>query len=488
MRLFHGYHTRNKIVGRGFESARKWLSSISSFLWLLLSIGTLSLLAGCATYQPHPLQDDPDLALSLDSLTVEIMRQQGDSGRYEMNLADGIDLTEVAIIGVLNNPDLKAERARLKVAGAQLFAAGLLPDPQINATLDIPTGNTTGLFNAWGVGLGYDIIPLINRQARIDEKQYGKIQVKLELLWREWQVIQQARSLAVKYVLGQQRLALLYKVRKLYKKRYLQSTQALNKGDVTIDVNGTDLTALLEVFSQINQQDQIQNEIRHSLNLALGLAADVTLPLRLTSAPPLMGSEVLREEIAGLSDRRPDLMALRAGYHSQEARVRAAILSQFPSLSIGITRARDTSDVYTTGVGVSLNLPIFSGSRGAIAFERATREQLAIEYRARLSQTNLDIDKLIELQGILAGQQEKLTQYLPRLKNLVDRVRSAYQRGDMGALTFFNMEYTWVLKRLEQLDLKQSQWENSIALQTLLALPGPGAVRKMIPAGGTQLK
>jgi hypothetical protein len=33
------------------------------------------------------------------------------------------------------------------------------------------------------------------------------------------------------------------------------------------------------------------------------------------------------------------------------------------------------------------------------------------------------------------------------------------------------MEMTWVNKRLEQLDLVQSAWENRLALQTMLALP-----------------
>ena len=166
----------------------------------------------------------------------------------------------------------------------------------------------------------------------------------------------------------------------------------------------------------------------------------------------------------------------RAGYASQEARVRAAILAQVPSLGIDIHRARDTSAVYTTGLGVTLNLPLLSGNRGNIAIERATRAQLREEYQARLAQTAVDVDRLHELQDIIRHQQTVLETYLPRLQTLVERARHAYAHGDIDALTFINMETTWVNKRLEQLSLVQAAWGNRIALEALLAMPDfPGA-------------
>jgi len=73
-----------------------------------------------------------------------------------------------------------------------------------------------------------------------------------------------------------------------------------------------------------------------------------------------------------LAQRRPDLLALQAGYRSQEARVRAAILGQFASITLGITRARDTGSVSTNGFTIGLTLPLFSGNRGEIKIERAT--------------------------------------------------------------------------------------------------------------------
>ena len=155
--------------------------------------------------------------------------------------------------------------------------------------------------------------------------------------------------------------------------------------------------------------------------------------------------------------------------------MRAAILSQFPSVSIGISRARDTSSVDTGGFTIGLNLPLFSGSRGAIAVERATREQLRAEYQARLDQTRVDIDKLYQLQSIVADQRARLDEYLPDLGRFVGQARGAYQRNDIDALTFLNMEMTWINKRLERIRLDQAQWETAVALQTLLAIPTASA-------------
>jgi outer membrane protein TolC len=141
-------------------------------------------------------------------------------------------------------------------------------------------------------------------------------------------------------------------------------------------------------------------------------------------------------------------------------------------LGISINRARDTGNAHTTGLSISLILPLFSGNRGNIAIERATRKQLREEYRARLAQVQIDVNRLLDLQAILREQQDNLRTYLPHLKTLVARARRAYRRGDIGALTFLNMESTWVSKRLEQISLVQAVWENHIALEALLALPG----------------
>jgi len=459
---------------------RIFLSKHHRRLPMLSTAVIIMLLGGCASYQSKALPLSIDLSPNVDQLR--------DLTALPRTVPEkALSLTEVAIFAVRNNPDLKAQRKQMGIKRAQLFSEGLLPDPQLSGNLDHPTGISSGMVNAFGIGLGYDIIPLINREARVDSAQQAEKQALLDLLWQEWQVSQRARSLSVSLASENQQISLLQEMRDLYQQRYQRSRKAVEQGDLTLGVAGTDLTALLDTLSQINQLEQTCNDTRHALNLLMGLAPDAPLEIRLSSLPMLPDAQTLSRELQTMPQRRPDLLALQAGYRSQEAKVRAAILSQFPSFSIGISRARDTGSLYTAGFNIGINLPLFSGARGAIAIERATREQLREEYQARLDQAAVDVDKLIRLQGIVAAQQKQINEYLPALENMVIRGREAYQHGDIDALTFLNMENTWIIKRLEQISLDQTQRNNLIALQTLLAMPGDGTPRTDdVSEGGKQ--
>lgn len=442
-------------------SARRPLRALSIPIFAALC------LTGCATYTPHPLHEQPDLidlpaALTIDPRTLPLPALR----KHRFDPSNGLDMTEVAMIAVVNNPDLKAERRKADVAGAQLFDAGLLPDPQISASLDHPMGNGPGLTDAYGVGLNYDLMTLITHGTQEDVAAEAKHQVELNLLWREWQVAQQARELYVKAAYDAQRLRLLGHARQLYTRRYARSSQAFKNGNLTLDVAGTDLTALLDANTRLNQAQRQQNQTLHDLNALLGLTPDTQLKL----TPPGQAGKPDTDPalLKTLPKRRPDLLALRAGYRSQEARVRRAVLSQFPSLSIGFTRARDTGDVNTVGLGITLNLPVLNGNRGAIAIERATRAQLRQEFQARLDQTRGQIDTLEQQYGLIDEQIRRIDANLPELNGMVAKAEHAYDAGNIDALTYLNMQNTLINKQLERVDLEESLWDTHIALDTLL--------------------
>ena len=250
----------------------------------LLAAVIVFFLGGCAAYQPMPLPQNPDLRSNVGQLVTP-------ETAPGINPADGLNLTEVAILAVQNNPDLKAQRKQLGVARAEMFSAGLLPDPQVSATLDYPTGSVPNTVNAFGIGLGYDIIPLINRGARVDSAQQAEHQVRLELLWQEWLVSQQARTLAVRLVSERRQIALLHEMRTLYRQRYRHSRKAVSQGDLTMDVAGTDLTALLDTLSQIHQLEQTRNDTRHAFYLLIGLAPDAPLKIRQPPLPKLPAAQ-----------------------------------------------------------------------------------------------------------------------------------------------------------------------------------------------------
>src|SRR5699024_5300613 len=90
------------------------------------------------------------------------------------------------------------------------------------------------------------------------------------------------------------------------------------------------------------------------------LAPGVVLPAHLSPPSP-------RQLLTGLARRRLDLIALRHGYQSQEQTVRAAILAQFPTLSLGVGHTHDFGNFPTLGPTLSLALPVFDRNQGAMA-------------------------------------------------------------------------------------------------------------------------
>lgn len=449
--------------------------SFSRTLPRIAPLALAALLGGCASYHPLPLGQGADLLDRIPSLHVDpASLGLPMSSRHTFDPSDGLDMTEVATLAVVNNPDLKVRRRRADVAQAQLFAAHLLPDPQISASTDHPTDHGPGLTDAYGLGLNYDLTALVTRGARTAAARGHARQIDLALLWREWQVAQRARTLYVQVETETHKRDLLRRSQRLYAQRYTRSRAALRAGNLTLDVAGTDLTALMDANSRLGQAERKLDRSRHALKALLGLSPDAKLRLAALDRPPAAANWPaggLAGAIKTLARRRPDLLALRAGYESQEARVRQAILAQFPSVSIGFTRARDTSDVHTTGFGITLNLPIFNGNRGAIAVQRATRAALHQAYRARLDAAYGELDQLHSQGALIRSQLGHTENRLPALQAMVARAAKAYRARDIDALTYLNMQTTLLNKQLEVADLRQSLWDNRIALDTLLTWP-----------------
>jgi cobalt-zinc-cadmium efflux system outer membrane protein len=436
-------------------------------------LAILIFLGACATYEAQPLPEQPDLETQVPRLKIDVQQLPLPVLRsHPFNPENGLDMTEVAILAVINNPELKARRRHAEVGRAQLFDAHLLPDPQISLSGGYPTSGPPPLSDAYGFGLNYDLMALVLRDVTIATSEAAARQVDLETLWEEWQVVQQARTFFVQSVLEARKLALLRQAQALYAQRYARSFKALEQGNLTLDVTGTDLTALLDANTRVSQMEENFNKTRHDFNALLGLRPDVELNLTSLTTPPRLEQAATREALASLPKRRPDLLALQAGYRSQEAKVHRAVLSQFPSLSVGVNQGRDTGDVTSIGLGITLNLPILNRNRGHIAIQRATRAQLGQAYQARLDQTYNEVNLLETRQDLISQQLAVLREKLPILEGMVAKATLAYEAGNIGSLTYVNMANTLLNKRLEAVDMEQSLWEIRIALDTLLAWPG----------------
>jgi multidrug efflux system outer membrane protein len=432
---------------------------VGSPIATVLTTAALALtLGGCATYAPLPLPEKSELATATAP-----------------QAPPPLDMNAVATLAVLNNPELRAQRAKMHVAQAQAFAAGLLPDPQFTWSFDHPTDGVISKsdprypeYNAYNFGLSLDLQALLTHPSARSAADAAYQQARLDLLWQEWQTVAQARTLYVQQALAVAKQEFLAEVEQRYALQASRSEHALQAGDVALDQAGGDLAVLNDVRAQLGAARRNTLQSDQGLRALLGVQRGVALPLQPLGAPQLPDQVAVRDAIDRLPQSRPDLRALQAGYKSQEALLRKAVLSQFPNISLGVTRARDTSNVHTIGVGMTLTLPLFNRGRGEIAVQRATREQLRAEYQARLNKATSEVWQLWDELQQLQEQLRQLDELLPRLQGNVERAQRAYAAGDLAVAPYVIMLNSYLSAQATHSELTQTLWLNAIALVTVL--------------------
>ncbi len=410
--------------------------------------------------------------LSVDNARMPVPAPAG----HRFDPGDGLDITEVAMLAVANNPELRLARADAGVTRAQAFAAGLLPDPQLALSREAVLGSPAGATVAFSVGLTVDVAALLARSSTRAAADAESRKTDLDLLWQEWQTVAKARLLFVKLDAIGREQATLAEQRTRLRLRLDAATQAVERGLATNDVATPQLAAFEDADRQWDDQERQRNQATHDLHALLGVAPDVALALVGPAEVGTLEAADVRAAIAAAPRRRPDLLALQAGFEAQDERYRGALRAQFPAITLGPTRARDTSDVNTVGLSLGLTLPLFNRNRGNIAIESATRDKLRLDYQQRLDATAIDAHRLLEEQAILRRQLAAIDASLPGLALAAQRAGQAYAAGDVDALTLTSVEGALLARRLERIASQQALQEQAIALQALLGTPlGPSA-------------
>ena len=425
---------------------------------------------GCASYAPNDLPRAADLARSPERLTADVAKLRlAPLKAHRFDPSDGLDPTEVAILAVLNNPELKARRAQAGIAAAQAFSAGLLPDPQIALSVDIPS--TPGFTNAYNIAPSLDLLTLVTHSAALKSAKASARQADLDLLWNEWSTAQQARQLAVSALADEEKAGVLKTLADRLADRSARTKAALARGDATAAVAGADLAASLDAEGALAGARHDAAKARGDLNALLGLAPDVRLNLvpGRSVVDPDPGS--LDAAVAALSDRRPDLLALKAGYAAQNANLRKAIIAQFPVLNLGFSHASDTSAVLTNGVSATFVLPLFNRGRGEIAVQSATRDQLHAEYQARLDQTVADVAAARLERETARATVRRLEAQVPSLMAAAERAEAPYRRGDIDSAAFLAIEQSALNHQVALLDQRLAFELAGVSLETVLFLP-----------------
>lgn len=440
---------------------------------LALAAGLILLgLGGCAHYQAKPLPDQPDLAESLPTVNwARVAAPVPGLGKTQFNPADGLDRDETVILAITHNPDLAVARARLGLAQAQLFAAGLLPDPQLDVGLEQATGSSANAVLGYSLGLSENLRALILHQSAQKAAGNHQQQVNLELLWQEWQVAQRSRELFINIRSGEQRASRLRELKQLNQRRYQADQRGLARGMVIQAIVTADRNQLADSNDRLAELQMQQAKRRAELNQLLGLAP--TVEIRLVGDDPvaLPGKQMMSRAVAEIGQRRPDLVALRYGYENQEQQVSQAILAQFPAISIGLDAVRDTGNTRTLGLNVSLKLPLFDGQRGPIAIQRAKRTVLRSDYQQRLDQATSDSWQIESVALQQQSRLEALRRQAQSMETEVDAAQMAVEHGMLDQRSADDLKSQWIEWQLRIIRAKSDLAQSGTMLATVLGMP-----------------
>jgi len=354
--------------------------------------------------------------------------------------------------------------------------AGLLPNPQLALEVDRPDHYIEPVGTQLSAGLTWEITALLSHPAQVAAARASAQSLDLSVAWQEWQVAQDSRLRAFR-ILGLERQLPLARA---VEQQLAQAVELFQRAAAAGEKTSVDLTTATDNWTQAqNARFDLENQLtaeKAALNLALGLPADQPMPLKPAGAFPAFGSaatESAAQLLQGLEERRLDLVALRLGYASQEASLRAAVIQQFPKIGLGLVRTRDTSvpPIYTWGPSVAVDVPLFDRNQGQIAIARASRQQLFDEYVARVAQARSDVGQILANLALARQQLQTADASLPDLERLARSTALALQNRDSDLPAYGDATSALARRQMEQAQLQQKLLELDVALEIATGRP-----------------
>ncbi len=442
-------------------------------------------MAACQKYSAKPLTEEA-IEQRLAMPTTEELRKEVAGvqnplmPKVEVDLEAGVTPESAGAIAVAHNPTVQAQRDALLGAEAALLQARILPNPQVTGSADVPFGpKSGGEVVAYGVGLDWEWTSLITRDARVESAKAGEEEVRLDIVWKQWQAAEGAKTAVYDVVALREQLKLTEALAKREAGVAEQARRALALHDMTGPEASAAASAAEDAAVTVATTKRDLEDAELGLNQALGfppearVAIDESVGLPREIMPPAEKALLGRME-----KRRIDLVSLQRGYESQEEAVRGAILGQFPKISLGISNTRDYGDFLTLGPALTIDLPIFDRNQGNIASTRATREQLYDEYVARVFEGRSAVVRAVRLIRALNEVVEKTEAEVETLRKLVDVEEEALKNGNLDAATYFAAAVNLSQKQVDLIKLRQDLVHAEISLEiaagtVLPIVPGP---------------
>jgi outer membrane protein TolC len=423
----------------------------------------LTFLLGCApATHSVPLGPQPVPRAWAPEVTLRENLPRGALREVVLDDRDGLSVDEAAILAIDRNPRLRAVRAERGIDQAELLAAGVLPNPRLEGALDFPIFGPEAKVLGYGVGISWNVAPLIARSARVSAANENLVAVDLDIAWQEWQVAQAARLHTIRAICLQRRAALARELEQTWQQRLEGLRQALAQGALTaLEVSSAQRAHADARLRRLELEQQHVAE-RADLNRVLGVdpSREIALDTSFQPADTVPNADAL---LAELPTRRLDLLALQHAQRSHDENLRAAVLAQFPPVEIGFNTRREVDREGSFGVALSIDLPFFDRNRAAVARARARGTQVTAEYEARLLDARADVVRAAKEWAIVRERLTAAREGSQAADRLAELTRTAAQSGALTQLLATDVLERAYAGRLSVLEIEQASAELEVA-------------------------
>lgn len=426
-----------------------------------------SLLGGCATYHALPLAQRPNLAAGLAALDTQVPAGVPGEPPRRIAIDKPLALTDIGLLAVLNDPQLRSQRGAEDLAQAGLLQASLLPNPSASVSYAQLIGGHDVTHAAWAASLTEDLKAILTYHTRVKSARFLASQVNADLLWQQWQVAQKARLLALDLYWGGVSVDLSRRADALVSLEVHAAETAAQSGSLDLTALGALRAAKAAADQSLASLSLTQMQTWQALDALLGLEPTVRFPIAAPTLPPPPAN--LGALLASLPDRRPDLVALKLGYRSADEDVRTAIIGQFPAMLLGGAWGQDTGNVRSVGPTATFDLPIFDRNQGQIAIARATRRMLHDQYQARLDQAVGTVKSLAAQIRHLQRDVAVAQRASANAAQLSSAAEKAYAQGAIDQRALADYQTTALNRALEAVALARALGEADIVMTVELA-------------------
>ena len=451
------------------------------YLPLILAI---TLLGGCAQFQPQPVSPEKSAAQlesrRLDDAGLEKFLEQSLGHDLPVWPLPAWDLNTLTLAAFYFHPDLDVARAQWHLAEAGVKTAGARPNPSVSLTPGYDS-QIPGNYSPWLVPVSFDIpIETAGKRAkRIAEAQNVSKSAHWNLITTAWQIRSGVRASLLDFTVAGRRASLLADQLSTQEQIVKLLQQRLDAGEISrpelttaqIELNKTRLddsdaqSQLADARSRLAEALGISTAALEGMNLAFDFSA--CAPEDLTSAA------ARRMALLGRSDIRGAL----ADYAAAQDDLRLEIAKQYPDLHLGPGYAWNNGNAGDSqwSLGLTLELPVLDQNQGPIAEAKARRELAAAQFTALQAKVIGEIDRAVAGYRVADEQLKTGDALLAAGQSQRESAAAQFKVGEADMLDSVSAQAEWNSARLAQLD-GQAKFQATLgtledALQSPLTLP-----------------